>query len=209
MQNTLKRIRKKMYLIKTTLLFDELFLFKLELLTLSLEFLRSIKNEKLTLLLKAWKVTTKLPHWQWKYLLPETNGSGMSILGTTSRTQFIPFYQQLAFHFLIWLHLLPVHCVHWGLNYQTDWGVRDHCLSSHHCFAKKLPFKPWDISKCRTCTWFIRSGLGWMFRYVTCPEHVCSMTFLSLLFILCTLTLHLCNSHPSNVLQVKLPVLRC
>lgn len=151
MQNTLKRIRKKMYLIKTTLLFDELFLFKLELLTLSLEFLRSIKNEKLTLLLKAWKVTTKLPHWQWKYLLPETDGSGMSILGTTSRTQFIPFYQQLAFHFLIWLHLLPVHCVHWGLNYQTDWGVRDHCLSSHHCFSKKLPFKPWDISKCRTC----------------------------------------------------------
>lgn len=53
MQNTLKRIRKKMYLIKTTLLFDELFLFKLELLTLSLEFFRSIKNEKLTLLLKA------------------------------------------------------------------------------------------------------------------------------------------------------------
>lgn len=142
MQNTLKRIRKKMYLIKTTLLFDELFLFKLELLTLSLEFLRSIKNEKLTLLLKAWKVTTKLPHWQWKYLLPETDGSGMSILGTTSRTQFIPFYQQLAFHFLIWLHLLPVHCVHWGLNYQTDWGVRDHCLSSHHCFSLNLETFP-------------------------------------------------------------------
>lgn len=133
----------------------------------------------------------------------------------TLRTQFIPFYQQLAFNFLIWLNVLPVHCAHWGLNNQTDRTfqslennrVRDHCLSSHHYFSKKLPFKFFQMSN----MYMIYQKLSWL-DVQTCSLSWTCLQYHFFTFYLCftySLTLLLCNSHPSNVPQVKLPVLWC